>query len=379
MADLAILHEYGNPGEVLTVNSAGTGTEWAMNAVYRSATDPVVTDGAAKGFSKGSQWLNTTDNTMWMCLNPSDTAAVWRSVYRRDGSFLALIPVAGVGGTDGRALQADEAGDTRGVHAVDLQSSRSAGAAVAAGIYTVVGGGYDCLVSSSASYSTVAGGQASYTLGTHGSVGGGNGCGAEGDYSTVAGGSLNYADGDKSAIGGGASNAADGEYSTIPGGLGAVADKYGQMSFASGSFGTQGDAQTSMFVARRYTTTNFPTDLMLDGSSERLIIPANTTWAYKILLAAAAYTSTCAASWVMEGLIVNNNGTIRHAGAGSVGPDQSLDFDGGSIDPTVWRAEVIDDSGWGDMAIQVTGQASTNIRWVARVEIVEVTGTPPPP
>jgi hypothetical protein len=49
-------------------------------------------------------------------------------------------------------------------------------------------------------------------------------------------------------------NTASSWYATVPGGREAAAAHYGEMAYASGSFASTGDAQTSLYVLRRTTT-----------------------------------------------------------------------------------------------------------------------------
>jgi hypothetical protein len=107
-------------------------------------------------------------------------------------------------------------GNTRGFHAVDLQSARSAGTQVASGDYSVIGGGRNN--TASYFYATVGGGYqntASYYFAT---VGGGAENTASVDAATVGGGRFNNAGGYAATVGGGWQNGASGNYSTVGGG-----------------------------------------------------------------------------------------------------------------------------------------------------------------
>ena len=78
-------------------------------------------------------------------------------------------------------------GNLRGLHAVDLQSSRSGVTQVASGDYSVIGGGRNNTASST--YATVGGGQENTASGLIATVGGGFQNTASGDYSAIPGGS----------------------------------------------------------------------------------------------------------------------------------------------------------------------------------------------
>jgi endosialidase-like protein len=119
------------------------------------------------------------------------------------------------------------------------------GAANAAGIFAMVGGGFEN--TASGSYSTVGGGQgntatdSAATVGggefnsasvNDATVGGGDQNSAGSAFSTVGGGYNNTASGFAATVGGGSGNAASGEFSIVSGGTGNEAA--GDFSFAAG-------------------------------------------------------------------------------------------------------------------------------------------------
>jgi hypothetical protein len=107
-------------------------------------------------------------------------------------------------------------GDPRGLHAVDLQSARSAPTQVASGDYSVIGGGVDN--TASGGYATVGGGLQNTASGKYATVGGGGGNTASGGGATVSGGEHNTASGDYATVGGGDHNTASGLVATVGGG-----------------------------------------------------------------------------------------------------------------------------------------------------------------
>ena len=239
----------------------------------------------------------------------------------------------------------------------------------ASGNYATIGGGDDN--TASALCATVGGGQGNIAAGDRSIVGGGYSNNAVGDYATIAGGYVNVANSNHSTIGGGSRNHTNALYSMIPGGRYGKTTNYGQLAQAGGCFTNRGDAQTSVLVARQATTSNTPTEMKLNGSSYRATIATDTAWAFKILAVAASAGLPCTAMWTLEGLIVNDGGTLRYAGPGSTAPGQTLDYDAGAIDPLLWRVQP--SAANNALIITVTGQFSVNIGWVARVELAEVT------
>jgi hypothetical protein len=107
-------------------------------------------------------------------------------------------------------------GNTRGLHAVDLQSARAAATEVASGDYSVIGGGVGN--TASGGYATVGGGSSSTASGKYATVGGGGGNTASGGGATVGGGERNTASGDYATVGGGDHNTASGLVATVGGG-----------------------------------------------------------------------------------------------------------------------------------------------------------------
>lgn len=73
-------------GGVLTANgsSIATITKYNLTAVV----DPTGTDDSSAGYVKGSVWINTASNTVWMCANNTVAAAVWRQTNASTSSQL---------------------------------------------------------------------------------------------------------------------------------------------------------------------------------------------------------------------------------------------------------------------------------------------------
>ena len=195
---------------------------------------------------------------------------------------------------------------------------------------------------------------------------------ATGACDTIGGGCGNTASGSCSTVGGGQNNTASGFGSTVGGGLRAKATKYGEVAHAAGRFAADGDAQHTVLVARDSTTDATANQvLFLDGSSERLTIPAETTWMFTVKLAAHNDTDNDGGWWFFRGGIrrdASNNTTL----IGTVLEDNSKDSNISSA-----TASVVADDTNEALEIRVTGVASKNIRWVAVVDISQVSwGTP---
>jgi len=124
-------------------------------------------------------------------------------------------------------------------------------------------------------------------------------------------------------------------------------------------------------VARNSTTNNTETTLFLDGSSTRLVIPAQTTWTFNIKVSAYNTTNNEGAWWSIRGGIRRNaaNGTTL---IGSLIVETATEA---SISTAV--VTVTSDDTNEALNINVTGVTSKDIRWVGIVDISQVSyGTP---
>lgn len=150
-------------------------------------------------------------------------------------------------------------------------------------------------------------------------------------------------------------------------GDGTDARRYGQRAFGGGEFTSAGDAQTGMYTLRNITTNNTVTELFLDGSSQRLILPNNSMFAFVIYVAARRTDTTGGyASYKFEGGIKKDttNGTTLFQGTSKTLIGET---DG------VWDANIQADTTNGSLRINVVGQNGKTIRWVATVITTEVT------
>lgn len=154
-------------------------------------------------------------------------------------------------------------------------------------------------------------------------------------------------------------------------GDGAAATLYGAKTIANGSFATVGDAQTSILVARRTTTTNVATELFLDGNTatQSMILSNDTSWAFRIhVIARRTDVDNQSASYQFLGTI------DRNATAGSTALVGAVSKTVVAEDVGAWNCNVNANATNGSLRILATGATGSTIRWVARVELVEVTG-----
>lgn len=206
------------------------------------------------------------------------------------GAIVASVPNGAASG-----------GNSRGQHAVDLQTSRTAANQVSSANYSTIGGGQDN--QASGQWSTIGGGYSNYGYsngftisggyditngGTYSTVGGGVSNNLNSGYgATLSGGDTNYVNGDWSTLGGGYLNQTNATASSILGGRQANAYLYGCRAHSAGQFAALADAQYMELFMRRAITGTTIAELFLDGSSARAILPStNAIWNARVQLVA---------------------------------------------------------------------------------------------
>lgn len=221
------------------------------------------------------------------------------------------------------------AGNSRGAYAVDLQNHRSDMNRVASGDYSVLGGG--------------------------------NQNRSPGDYATVSGGRNIRRASDYAAIGGGRGNRAVRNYSVISGGYQVSANHNRIKSYAGGHFNNTGDAQTSIFVVRNETSNSTPTALYIDGSSLRMNLDDGDAWTFKALIVGKSDDISNYAAYIVTGMIFRESTTTTINGVTTTLIAESA----ASYDATATTAA-------NNLVIQVTGDGTNTMHWVARVELTDV-------
>lgn len=259
-----------------------------------------------------------------------------------------------------------------------------------------VGGGYQN--AASGLNSSIAGGKLNTASGEDSHVGGGRSNTASGVGATVDGGVSNTVAGDNAAVVGGSANSAPGGWAIAGGGgcnagaqhavalgdsnqasglgsvaLGrrAIAALDGQSTFANGQFAAVGDAQTSVIVAKRQTTTATVSNLGLAGiaGSGLLVLADNTTWLFvATVVARRTDVDGESAGYRLEGVIKRDTGVATTALVGTV--TQTVIAES----TAAWDCTAVADATNGALTINVTGEAAKTINWVGRIELVEVTG-----
>ena len=255
----------------------------------------------------------------------------------------------------------------------------------ATGAYSFIGGGGDAGTAAnrnaaSGDWSTIGGGWGNIASGA-GSViaGGGNNGGvvagntASGSYAAILGGTGNTAGGTGAAILGGRLNSASGQWSTAIGYQALTRSIQGQVSFTGNIISTGGDSQASMLVLSRQTTDATATALASSssaaGTTNQVILPNNSAYYFKVRVIAGVTGGGNTKAWTLEGAIKRGAGVGTTAIVGTV-TTTIVAADAGA---STWTVTATADTANGGLAITVTGQASTTIRWVAKAETTEMT------
>ncbi len=297
-------------------------------------------------------------------------------VAKGTGATLAHIP-------DGLAA----GGNKRGAQATDFQKVRSSAGQVASGPYAVICGGRDN--TASGTNATIAGGQTCQATQTHATVGGGTSNVASGQYSTVPGGESNTASG-YAAVSSGSQNTASGQYSANLGGRLCTADAdyastqgyhaaargiQGAHARASGSNAVAGDSQVREFELRGATTSATPGVISTNGSSggsnNQAVLPNNSLFHFEGRLVVRENATGDSKAVKFEGAIKRGANAASTALLGSVTQSDVGTPDAGAA---TWTVAVTADTTNGAIKVEVTGEASHNLKWVCRLTTTEVVG-----
>jgi hypothetical protein len=329
--------------QIKIVNANYTSTNQSIN-VYSSdtngagTTNPFIVIGSGQTldlcYSKDFIFVNANGqfNTGWISLNQSPIGAY---------AFNAVV----VGGNNNSAV-----------------ASR---AAVLGGSVSVASG----------QSSAVVGGTSNTASSTAAAVIGGTSNTASGGYSAVLSGSFNTSGGFYSAVSG-YSNSANSDYSAVIGGSsGSTKSIRGNLVFPASNEPISpilGVQQLGTLLLGRQTTNATATVLTSNTSAaattNQVILQNNSAYYFRGSITAGVTGGGNSAMWSFEG------GIKRGANAAATTLIQSV------INPVAadagassWIVALSADTTNGGLAVTVTGQASTTIRWVCKIETTEMT------
>jgi len=194
----------------------------------------------------------------------------------------------------------------------------------------------------------------------------GNYCRASGNQSFAIGNYASAQANDSIAFGKQSTVGANGNYSAIFGYQGTIANQ-ATIGLAGGWFAAGGDAITTTATLKAATTD--ATQTTMQANATNYVIPADTAWAFSALVSARsdeADGNNCAA-WELKGLIkrdeLNNTAIVGVVSITDIAAD---------TDAIPWDVDAVADDTNEALAIRVTGEAATNIRWVAKLDISQV-------
>ena len=275
------------------------------------------------------------------------------------GSLLAQVPDSTTTG-----------GNKRGTNAVDLQTARSAATQVASGTGAVIVGGFGN--TSSGNYS----------------VGGGADNTASGNYS-VACGNLNTVSGNNSGALAGDNNTVSGVYATSLSGSGATVDAdyavclgganadargtIGKIFYSHSSWADSREAQMALHLLSIKTADATATKMTTNGTSlgaanEIVALPASNAVYTVHAIITAKSDSGDAAAFEVKGLAKRTSTGASTAIVGSP-TVTTIAADGGAA---AWSVNLVADTTYDGITIEVTGAAATNIVWACKFNTVEI-------
>jgi len=153
-----------------------------------------------------------------------------------------------------------------------------------------------------------------------------------------------------------------GSYSYVP------QTRHGAIAFNNGvRFAAAGDSQAGLFVLRSDTTDATPeamtTNNATAASTNQITIPTDSCIMFSGTIVAMQNGAQDQGGWEIKGLLKNDGGTTT-----LVNSNVQTFADGNS-----WAVALSADNTNNALKVQVTGEASHNIRWVANIQTSEVT------
>jgi hypothetical protein len=267
----------------------------------------------------------------------------------------------------------------------------------ATGSYSFVGGGGDAGTAAqrntaSGDWSFVGGGQNNIASGVGSVISGGgvngssaSGNTASGNSSGIVSGTANLASSQFSFIGAGRGNQATGTLSSVINGRQASTRSInGANAQNSGYFSVVGDGQIETFHLLITTTTATTTELTTDGSSPGstniAVLPPPSTagsssvYTFRGIISAKDQATTNVAGWEIKG-VIQRTGSATSTTSLVGTPTITLLGATSGITSTwgqVGNVTVTADTTYGGISVNVTGAASTTIRWNGRLETSEL-------
>ena len=361
--------------QITIVNANYTSTNQLIN-IYSSdasasgTTNPFISIGSGQAYnlcySKNFILVNVNGqfSTGWVSLNQSPIGAY---------AFNSIV----LGGNNNSATGSRSAVVGGSVNTASGTSSSVVGGSsnTASSQNAAVIGGSNNTASGSSAF--VGGGASNTASGQSSFVGGGDTSAASGTYSAILGGSFNTANATNSFVLGGQSNTANSNSGIVAGG------RYGTTRLIQGNTvlpasaapisATAGGQQLATLLLGRQTTDATATVLTSNSSAasttNQVILPNNSAYTFQGTCIANITGGGNTSGWKFEGVIKRGANAASTVLVAAVTPTVIAQDAGAST----WVLAITADTTNGGIAVTVTGQAATTIRWVAKIETTEVT------
>lgn len=140
--------------------------------------------------------------------------------------------------------------------------------------------------------------------------------------------------------------------------------------YSNGNFSVTGDAQAGVYLLRRTVASTSSVALTVDGIAvstvNQIALPDNSTYNFRINVTARSTTSTYDAGWAFSGVI------SRYTGPGTT-VIRVVNKEKLWATSPIWDCNVSADATNGALQITVNGDNTNTVKFVAKVETVEVT------
>ena len=355
---------------------SATNADIALIAKGTGATLAQVPDGTAVGGNKRGTYATDLQKARSVA---SQVASGSASVISGGQENINTGSWSSIGGGLGNTVSnttATIAGGSSNTASGDTAAIAGGGANQSTGSYSFIGGGQSNTASSSRSF--VGGGQSNTaSTNSHATICGGSTNTASGQYSFVGSGLSNTASVNHSVIGGGGDNTANSQYGVIPGG------RYGNTRGIQGYFAfpacngpvsaVNGVSQGGLLVLGTATADATATVLRSNSSAastvNQVILPNNAAYSFSGEVIAGVTAAGNTARWTIDGAIKRGANAASTAMVGT--PTVIMThFDAGAA---TWVVAVTADTTNGGIKVEVTGALATTIRWVCRINTVEMT------
>lgn len=205
----------------------------------------------------------------------------------------------------------------------------------------------------------------------------GSGNSASGKQSFVAGGSTNTASGTDTFVAGGTNNLSNTTNATVIGGkYGTTRAIVGNAVFPANSVAItsgSGISQSALLVLGTQTidatATRLTNNAGAASTTNQVILPNNSAYYFRGECIAGVTGGGDTKGWYIEGVIKRGATAASTAIVGTATVTSNYADAGAST----WTVTATADTTNGGLAITVTGQASTTIRWVAQIRTTEMT------